>query len=67
LTSTIVGDWCVHLCVPGYFDKKKARGSQCWIAGVRKTLKLVLRMQAQVTFARDACNSSDNKSELAYM
>jgi hypothetical protein len=35
--------------------------------GRSENLETRLRMQAQVTFARDACNSSDNKSELAYM
>jgi len=35
--------------------------------GRSETLKLFLQMQAQVTSARDACNSGDNKSNPAYL
>jgi hypothetical protein len=44
------------------------RPRQQWLdRGRSETLKLVMEVQAQVTFARDACNSSDNKSKLAYL
>jgi hypothetical protein len=45
---------------------KTKRPRQLWLdRGRWETLNLVLQMQAQVTSAREACDSGDNKSDPA--
>ena len=49
------------------FGQKTKRPRQQWLARGRwETLNLVLRVQAQVTSAREACDSGDNKTDSAY-
>jgi hypothetical protein len=46
-------------------EKQNARGSLGCFAGISETLNVDLKLRAQVTSAREACDSGNNKRDLA--